>query len=417
MELKVLQISDLHFCMEHLEESSKCMDAAIEYAHATLPQVIAITGDSTHHRLDGHSRALRALAERVRQLSNIAPVILLQGTFSHEPVGTIEMLAMVEGRFPIMVVNRLCQFALMKDGTWDVSEGAVYTAEWVDAHCSEMVGLFTGVPTLNKAVLASNIGAQEAAFEMGKYIHEYLLHAGKVNRLAREYGVPTVGLSHGTVHGCETEHGVPMMGFDHEFTSDDLFDAECSAFMLGHIHKHQVWMKEGRLVSYAGSNGRFHYGELGVKGFLDWRIKAGSSTLELIPAPAREMMYFDFSGPPALDELREAAKACHGAFVRVQWQVDVEHSQAVTREQVLEIFSDAREVKIQVQILKIQRSRSEGISQLHSDESKLVKWAEITAIDSGPVVDRLTQLTNDSAVDIANALLDKLKSNTVAVMS
>ena len=49
-----------------------------------------------------------------------------------------------------------------------------------------------------------------------------------------------------------------MAGFDHEFTAGSLFGAGAQAFLLGHIHKHQSWQQDGRVIAYPGAIGRVH---------------------------------------------------------------------------------------------------------------------------------------------------------------
>jgi exonuclease SbcD len=34
-----------------------------------------------------------------------------------------------------------------------------------------------------------------------------------------------------------------MAGFDHEFTTGSLFAAGAQAVLLGHIHRHQLWLR------------------------------------------------------------------------------------------------------------------------------------------------------------------------------
>ena len=59
-----------------------------------------------------------------------------------------------------------------------------------------------------------------------------------------------------------------MAGMDHEFSVGGLFALEASAVMLGHIHKHQTWQNDGRMIAYAGSLCRLHHGEIGDNGGL-----------------------------------------------------------------------------------------------------------------------------------------------------
>src|SRR5690606_17302718 len=127
--------------------------------------------------------------------------------------------------------------------------------------------------------------------------------------------------------GAVSEHGVPMAGFDHEFTTGALFDAQAQAFLLGHIHRHQAWERAGvdgrQRVAYAGSIGRFHYGEEGDKGWLLWEVDADGADFDLRPTPARRTLDVCFDGKPDLDALRQrlAEQNVAGVFVRVRWNV------------------------------------------------------------------------------------------------
>jgi exonuclease SbcD len=83
--------------------------------------------------------------------------------------------------------------------------------------------LFSCVPTVNKAMVAAALGASAAAEATGEQLAALLAGFAPGHRAARKQGVPTIGVSHGTVFGCLSEHGVPMAGFDHEFTTAALF--------------------------------------------------------------------------------------------------------------------------------------------------------------------------------------------------
>ena len=211
---------------------------------------------------------------------------MLQGTFSHEPPGTLAVFRLLGGRHPVHVADRIAQVALMQDGQWCESNGWRF-----DDLPNRMLALFSCVPTVNKAVVAAHVGASAAAEAVGHHLAELLRGFAPNNRAARAQQVPTLAVSHGTVFGCITEHGVPMAGFDHEFTTGSLFATGAQAVLLGHIHRHQSWMADGvggqQCIAYPGSIGRFHHGEDGDKGFLMWDVMAGGATCTLVPAPAR----------------------------------------------------------------------------------------------------------------------------------
>lgn len=406
MEVSICHTGDLHFSPENLVESETCFDQIFHDQSANPPTVFLINGDSTDHRLDVHSKAFLSLAKRIKHLSDLAPVILLQGTYSHEPVGTIEILSLVSGRYPIAVANRICQIALA-DKSWIYSERSVFAENELDL--SKVTCVFTCVPTTNKATTAAMLNTTEyVAQEMGAQIQTYLKGTSVINQFFSYNGIPTIGISHGTVHGCLTEHGVPMVGFDHEFTSEALFDAQCSAFMLNHIHKHQLWTKGDRQIAYSGSIGRFHYGETDDKGYLLWRVGPTSATFEFKKTPACDMKMFDFDTVPEIEVLKQLAVDCYGSYVRVRWQVDQEHAQVLQRFQVEEIFSNAKEVQVDIQILKIQRARAEGINQANTLFEKLAMWGSNTSINTEPLSDRLSLLMTDTPTNIGESIVTDL---------
>ncbi|AKM45392.1 DNA repair exonuclease [Burkholderia contaminans] len=406
--MKIAHFSDLHYSPGNLDEADRCFSYAADDAIARGAEIAVISGDSTDHRLDAHSPVLHALAKRVHGLADAMPVLMLQGTFSHEPPGTLSNFALMGARYPVAIADRPCQVALVAGQFW-FSQGPVFSEEEfryaIDGGAST---IFTCLPTMNKAELALRVGALAASTDLADSLAGFLSAAGGINILARDAGIPTVGVSHGTVNGCETEHGVTMAGFDHEFSLGALFVAECSAFMLGHIHKCQTWEREGRLVGYPGSIGRFHYGELGDKGYLSWDVTASGAQAILIPTPSREMVSVSFDGPPDAIELEALAAASAGKFVRIRWQIDEEHKQLVDRKAIEAMFSAAAGVKLEPRVLPVMRSRAEGISTAPTVDAKLTRWCELADVDAVPLVDRLQLLETGEPDAIAQSILARL---------
>uniref|UniRef100_UPI003BEEE599 metallophosphoesterase family protein n=1 Tax=Burkholderia arboris TaxID=488730 RepID=UPI003BEEE599 len=406
--MKIAHFSDLHYSPGNLDEADRCFSHAVGDAIAREADVAVISGDSTDHRLDAHSPALHGLARQVHRLAERMPVLMLQGTFSHEPPGTLTNFSLMGARFPVAIADRPCHVALVEGEFW-FSQGPVFTDEELRYAIDSGAGaIFTCLPTMNKADLALRVGALAASTSLGDSLTDFLSAAGRINATARVAGVPTVGVSHGTVNGCETEHGVTMAGFDHEFSLGALFGAECSAFMLGHIHKYQMWEREGRVVGYPGSIGRFHYGELGDKGYLTWDVSASEARATLMPTPSREMVSISFDGPPDADELAALAAASAGKFVRIRWQIDEEHKQLVDRKAIEAMFSKVAGVKLEPRVLPVMRSRAEGISTAPTVDAKLTRWCELADVDAAPLVDRLQLLETGEPDAIAQAILARL---------
>jgi exonuclease SbcD len=403
--LKIAHFSDLHYSPGNLEESDRCFSFAIGHAIEAGCEFAVISGDSTDHRLDAHAPSLNRLAKQIHRLAGSMPVLMLQGTFSHEPPGTLKNFAFMASAHPIFIAERVQQVSLV-DGQFYASEGPVFSEQDI-RNVTNWGGkvAFTCLPTTNKGQLAVAVGAKDAATGPEAILGDYLAAAGGINQQLRFAGVRTVGVSHGTVNGCTTEHGVTMAGFDHEFSLGGLFEAECDAFMLGHIHKHQVWERGGRLVAYPGSIGRFHYGEDGDKGYLQWDIEAGEATAELVPTPSRQTVSVDFDGPPDMARLAEIAANATDKFVRVRWQVDEEHRQSVDRDAISALFAGSAELKVEARILPIVRSRAQGISLEITVDRKLARWCELASVDAAPLLERFQTLEANDAESIAAAIL------------
>jgi DNA repair protein SbcD/Mre11 len=406
--LKIAHFSDLHYSPDRLAEADRCFAFATEDAVQQQARVAVISGDSTDHRLDAHSPALNALARRVHRLAEDMPVLMLQGTFSHEPPGTLSNFALMGESNQVFIADRVQQVALVGDRFFE-SEGPVFSAlELEGVRDMRPAVVFTCLPTVNKGNLAASVGAVAAGTELGDVLASYLAAAGRVNLELRAAGIATVGVSHGTVNGCSTEHGVTMAGFDHEFSIGALFDAQCSAFMLGHIHKHQYWEREGRRVAYPGSIGQFHYGEEGEKGYLMWDVQTDVADSVLVPTPSRQMISIEFDGLPDMERLATLAADTHDKFVRVRWQVDEEHRQLVDRGAIEAMFAVSGGLKLEGRVLPVVRSRAQGISLESTVQGKVERWCELANVEAEPVVERLQLLDSADAEAIAAAVLSRI---------
>jgi DNA repair protein SbcD/Mre11 len=402
--IRIAQFSDLHYSEKNLVEADRCFGFAIDEAIRRAAQAAVISGDSTDHALDVHSPAVERLAWQVRRLADHCPVLMLQGTYSHEPPGTLAIFRLLGGRYGVHVADRIGHVALLSTGAWRESDGWRFDSVPDDARV-----IFTCVPTVNKATVAGSVGAADAGITMGHELAALLAGYATINQVARQAQVPTVGVSHGTVTGCLTEHGVPMAGFDHEFTSGALFAAQAQAFMLGHIHRHQHWEQDGRVVAYAGSIGRFHHGEQGDKGFLLWDVGATQSRFELVPTPARRTVDLFFDGKPDLAQIDAAVAAgdLQAAWVRVRWTVADEERHEVDREAIKRALIGAADVQLEGRIVPIVRSRAEGISRCTSLSAKVRAWAAVTGARVEPLMADLERLSHQSPEQIAAEVLSR----------
>jgi exonuclease SbcD len=387
--MRIAHFSDLHYCPKYLAEVDRCFSAAVTQAICTeegRPEVAVISGDLFDHRVDLDHECVSVLLSRVAELASVMPVLILQGTQSHDIPGSLDIFKTFDN---VRVADTISQWYLMPGGRWNQK-----------AIIDEPLAVFSCLPSVNKGQVAITAGHKEAAEATGTLVEELMRSWAPVHREMRGKGLPSIVVSHGTVNGCLTEHGVPMAGTDHEFSVGVLDTSAADAVMLGHIHKHQSWTApNGTIIAYPGSIGRLHFGELDDKGWLMWNVDPVTKTThELHVTPAKRLIHRDYDGPPDMADLRALSQECTGAHVRIRWCVDEEHRTSVDRDSIALMFENAEELKLEGRINPIQRQRAAGITVAESNSAKLAQWCDVTGTEFLPVNERLLTL-EQAAID------------------
>lgn len=374
----IMHAADLHYSAKHLRWVDAAFDFAIRHAIESGAQAAIISGDSFDAAINVHEPAVTAFFRRVKQLADAMPVLVLQGTASHDRPGSLAPLRTMGTR--VLVAEHIGQVFLSNN-------------EWRQTNWpGGAQALFSYLPSVNKGALAAKLGTENAASGAGDAVLALCLSWAEVNIAARDNGIPTILVSHGTVNGCVTETARAMVSPDHEFTAGTLFSAEASACMLGHIHAHQSWQDGRRQIAYPGSLTKLIHGHKGDTGYLLWDVTAGGATFQHIPCPSRQMIEAEFDGKPDMNALASMAAEAEGAYVRIRANIDEEHRAAVDRDAIMGMFAAAEEVKIEIRVNPVTRVRAAGISQAPSITDKLRQWCETTGTNPTPLINRLNSL-------------------------
>lgn len=376
MSIRVLHVADLHYAPKHLDQVDRCFGYAVEHAIEHCADVAVIAGDSFDSTMGIHEPAYAAYLSRIIQLADDMPVVVLQGTFSHDRQGSLEPLKRLQTTYPILVAD--------KPGQWILQTGLTSVGvAWQPMINGVTFGdrdaaVFSCLPSLNKADPAVREHPQGPA----GYVADLLAEWGEVNNRARADEVPTVAVSHGTVNGSITESDFAMVSPDHEFRLDTLHHSKAQATMVGHVHKHQSWQDDGRQVAYSGSIARLVHGHHDPVGFLMWDVGADQCDFEFVPTPARELVDITFDGPPDMDELRRlAADAGADHHVRIRYEIDQDHAHTIDKEAIRQMFDGAGDVRIEATVYPVQSVRASGIGRVMTLREKLGYWAATTGDD------------------------------------
>lgn len=389
--IKVAHASDLHYCEKHLAWVDKAFTAFVDGAIETGADAAIISGDSFDHQCHVHEPAVHAYLRQISRLADHMPVLVLQGTFSHDRPGSLEVLRTLAGKFPVYVADKIEQVVLHRDGNfcrWTGCEG--YRFEGVSTDTDLLPAMLVScLPSIHKGAVKAMAGDDATPASL---VEDVCKGWAETNLAARQAGIPTILVTHGTVNGSVTESRYAMVSPDHEFSPGVLFSAQASAVMVGHIHAHNAWEHEGRHIAYPGSITRLIFGHNDPTYWLDWSVGAETSEFNCVETPSRELIDITFDGPPDMDKLKEAAAQCAGAYVRVRWSIDEEHRHSVDPEAMREILKDACEVKLEGRVNPVQRTRAEGLTRTESLPEKLKIWGEATDTNIDHLHSRLMDL-------------------------
>ena len=233
--IKVAHASDIHYCQKHLEWVDKAMTSFVEGAIDTQADCAILSGDSFDHQVHVHEPAVHAFLHQVRHLADHMPVLVLQGTFSHDRPGSLDVLRTLGGKYPVYVADRICQ-VMLAGGRWLESGKYRFEADHLIKHRPTL--LVSCLPSINKGQFKAVVEDGDSPADM---VEKVCQGWADTNLKARSEGIPTVLTTHGTVNGSVTESRYAMVSPDHEFTPGALFSAQASAVMVGHIHAHNAW--------------------------------------------------------------------------------------------------------------------------------------------------------------------------------
>lgn len=371
---KILHTGDIHFDDNDLL-SDVCKSAAhlIKKARAKHPDLIVVSGDLLNTRLSHDSPALKYAVEFVIELSSIAPVFLLIGTFSHDG-SSIEIFKNLNTVHEVYVSEDI-EIVGLKNGRF------MPITEYVGG----LDAIIYALPPVSKANILANIQGdrQEANTKVQDLLRDVFQMWGVISEKAKADCIMTIISAHGTLTGSVTSTGQRMVGKDIEFSYSDIQLAGADVGCLNHVHKAQQY---GNMF-YSGSIAKLNVGETEDKGFwIHEKTENGlKSSFEIIPT--RDIIKKDFEELPSIDTLPEITP---DALVRITYRVNEEDVHVVDEQAIKDklLALGASEVKIERSIIPKQEVRAAGISGLTSLTEKFKKSCETAGVE---ITEAITQ--------------------------
>ncbi len=362
--MKIIHTGDLHFDPQLLSEIVKCTDFLADAIRPEQPDMIILAGDTFHDSVELGSPAALAAMEFIRKCGDIAPVLIIRGTTTHDAEGSVTALGKLKAAHQIFVTDKLQQVYLLDSGQF-VKQLATF---------DRPVALFSCLPSVTKAAIAAGRSMDESNATAADLLRDVLKAWGQINEQA---DVPAILVGHITVTGAVTPTGQVMTGRDLELSTGDLRLAKADLVCLGHIHKMQSWQE----IFYCGSITRLNHGEANdPKGFFIHEftgkpLRASS----FVETPARIMKT---RRPETIPTIEDVADVQPDEHVRLVFEISDDDVAKLDEQAIIKaaLARGAADVKIEKVIIPKNTTRAEGISRLGSVEEKLKKWAELSDV-------------------------------------
>ena len=293
--VRVLHFADVHVGMENYGKtdpetglSSRVvdflhrMDEMVEYARHHMVDLTIFAGDAFKTR-NPNPTYQREFAWRIRDLAELAPVVLLVGNHDLPPNMLKASSIEIYDTLAVPNVHVAHEYEVMRINTrrGDVIVGT--------APYPIRARLMQHLDTTGKTIREVDDLLEETLTDLLMQLAE------DADTEAGEDDIPRILTGHFTVRGARlgSERNV-MLGRDVQVGLNLLADERWDYVALGHIHKHQN-LTENRAdappVVYSGSLERIDFGEESdPKGFCWVELERGHTEWEYIPVAARPMV-------------------------------------------------------------------------------------------------------------------------------
>jgi len=243
--MKILHSADFHYSRDNQEPALLSLRTFYEYGRDNGVDLFVIAGDLFDRAVQNtESSGFPQLVKVIQDMMNIAPVVAVQGTPTHDIAGCYEALQEIQAEYSFTLLD----------------PSLVYTAI--------VPGLLVlGCPEPSKEwfLAGKSLGRDEATQAVKEGMRQMLLGCGAIRKQYAD--IPCLFVYHGSVEGASMCNGQTLPMGELAIGRDDLALVGADYYALGHIHQAQ---QIGDLPAYyAGSAFPVNWGELDQKGFYD----------------------------------------------------------------------------------------------------------------------------------------------------
>jgi len=416
-KLKILHTADWHVCDEFLGDAVRCLEFLVRKAREIDPDIIVISGDIYNHRqIRQESAAAKLAFSKVRALANIAPVMVLVGTPSHDGRAP-DLLGQIHEDYPVWTEGLPNMVILLKSPLGEIQVhrdlDELAQEEWKALAIVSFMPAFTKQYFQTKSDIET--ADQEIAKELGAIFGNFGVMRNEVNKKLRfnklAHPIPHILMGHWTIGGSFVHPSQALTGLDIEVARDHIALANPDIVCMGHIHAQQ---KIGQNIFYPGSLFATDFGEHEAKGFYihelelvdlggNWEIT--DSDFVLTPSPVLVKLTTelfkaktDDTANLVMRKTLEGVTSNPNAIIRYEVKIYQDMAHTIDREMIEKFVAEKiGPRKFDLQIVRMPRPnvRSARVIEVESLRDKLKTRAEIIEEPiTDPILEKADLLEN-----------------------
>lgn len=390
--MNLFHLSDLHASPDTYDELAQ----SIAVAREQRPDLYVISGDISDTVLrNTQGSRFPETVELIRSLADVAPVVMIYGTPTHDAAGSLDVFEKLDSKFGITVLRPGVAYFFGREAG-DASARTVRTYPITGRDQA----LILGVPEPSKKHLMALVDTNaDASKALSQALTAFF---GALGVVRRQYpSIPCVLVYHGQVSGSRMSNGEQLPREDGRPSIDDLALVGADYIAAGDIHEPQ---KVGHIpFYYAGSAVPQNFGEghdaggnlVEIDGDADgW---AAAVTRVSFGHPRRVMI------KSVLNEASIEFWEIKGKMVKLEVRMPKESLAAFDVDAVLRDLIAAGAVPgsiVKPDPIMTETVRASEIQTLQTLPEKLKLWAEASNMPvGGRILEKSRQLEADAARD------------------
>ena len=382
--MRLLHIGDPHFSVKYLDKCLTVSRQIESIAQEKKPDLISIPGDLQDRLLTvEEGSAYSEMLQHIQNLAEIAPVVILYGNASHDPAGSLEPIKLLKTKYPTHIsdypetiwLNEM-QGKIRFDSTMNQSN-----SDW------KTIATIHQLPYPTKEYLLRNQEGELQIDNLNQIVLGHLKNIFIGFRTKNIEGVPTIFNAHINVGSAKLSNGQTIHGQDIIVSTSDLELIGYDYGALNHIHLPQ---QINSRTYYAGSTHPCNWGETEWKSVNLVEINGETLIVDKIRLDAVRPMVkhtAQLTEGKVIPNPDEPTDDYQDAELRVIISMDEEQRKTYDQSVVKKFYSGAFSYKIEPDVIHVERSRSETISQDITLTEQFRSWSK--AVSKEDKVDEL----------------------------